>query len=37
MFWTILGPVGVVVLGVFEESEAVPSFDGLAGFAAEFF
>lgn len=31
-----LGPVGVEVEGVFEESEVFPSFDGLADLAEAF-
>ena len=40
VFWIAFGAVGVVVVfvgavGVFEESEVVPSFDGLADFVVE--
>jgi hypothetical protein len=42
VFWIAFGAVGVVVvfvgaMGVFEDSEFVPSFDGLADFVVEFF
>ena len=34
MFWIVLGAVGVpvAVVGAFDESEVVPSFDGLVDF-----
>ena len=35
MFLGAVVGVPVVVVGVFEESEVVPSFDGLIGFVAE--
>lgn len=38
MFWIALGALGVVIVGavgVFEESEVVPSFDGLVDFVVE--
>ena len=40
VFWMAFGAVGIVVVfvgavGVFEESEVVPSFDGLVDFVAE--
>lgn len=39
MFWIVLGAVGVpvAVVGVFEESELVPSFEGLVDFVLELF
>jgi hypothetical protein len=39
VFWIVLGAVGVAVAvaGGFEESQVIPSFDGLADFVAEVF